>query len=47
MKMKPSILTNNEVNLYIEPLSEMYLIGTTIDYINEDLAKGYLKTICL
>lgn len=43
MKMKPSILTNNEVNLYIEPLSEMYLIGTTIDYINEDFSKGVFE----
>tara|TARA_B100000214_G_C23812294_1_gene555547 strand:- start:26 stop:406 length:381 start_codon:yes stop_codon:yes gene_type:complete len=43
MKMKPSILTNNEVNLYIEPLSEMYLIGTTIDYINEDFSKGIFE----
>ena len=43
MKMKPSILTNNEVNLYIEPLSEMHLIGTTIDYINEDFSKGIFE----
>jgi len=43
MKMKPSILINNEVNLYIEPLSEMYLIGTTIDYINEDFSKGVFE----
>ena len=43
MKIKPSILTNNEVNLYIEPLSEMYLIGTTIDYINEDFSKGVFE----
>ena len=43
MKMKPSILTNNEVNLYIEPLSEMYLIGTTIDYIHEDFSKGVFE----
>ena len=43
MKMKPSVLTNNEVNLYIEPLSEMYLIGTTIDYINEDFSKGVFE----
>ena len=43
MKMKPSILTNNEVNLYIEPLSEMHLIGTTVDYINEDFSKGIFE----
>ena len=43
MKMKPSILTNDNVNLYIEPLSEMHLIGTTIDYINEDFSKGIFE----
>ena len=43
MKMKPSILTNDDVNLYIEPLSEMHLIGTTIDYINEDFRKGIFE----
>jgi len=43
MKMKPSILTNNNVNLYIEPLSEMHLIGTTVDYINEDFSKGIFE----
>ena len=43
MKMKPSILTNNEINLYIEPLSEMHLIGTTIDYIHEDCSKGIFE----
>ena len=43
MKLKPSILTNNDVNLYIEPLSEMHLIGTTVDYINEDFSKGIFE----
>ena len=43
MKMKPSILTNDDVNLYIEPLSEMHIIGTTIDYINEDFSKGIFE----
>ena len=43
IKMKHSILTNNDVQLYIEPLSEIYLIGTTIDYINEDFSKGIFE----
>ena len=43
MKMKPSILTNDDVQLYIEPLSEIHLIGTTIDYINEDFSKGIFE----
>lgn len=37
IKQKSSLLSNSEVNVYIEPLSEMYLIGTTIDYVEEDL----------
>ena len=43
MKMKPSILTNDDVQLYIEPLSEIHLIGTTIDYIKEDFNKGIFE----
>jgi iron-sulfur cluster assembly accessory protein len=43
MKLNPNILTNNNVNLYIEPLSEMHLIGTTIDYIHEDYSKGIFE----
>ena len=35
-KMKPNIMENNETHLYIDPLTEMYLLGTTIDYISED-----------
>ncbi len=44
IKLKPTILTHNSVKLYIEPLSEMYLIGTTIDYINEDFNKGIFES---
>lgn len=43
IKLKPTILTHNSVKLYIEPLSEMYLIGTTIDYVNEDFNKGIFE----
>ena len=31
-----TILTNEYTKLYIDPVSEMYLLGTTIDYIHED-----------
>lgn len=34
-----TILTNEKSKVYIDPLSEMYLLGTTIDYINEDFSK--------
>lgn len=43
MKMKPNVLKNNDVQLYIEPLSEIHLIGTTIDYIKEDFNKGIFE----
>jgi iron-sulfur cluster assembly accessory protein len=34
-----TILQNNESSVYIDPLSEMYLLGTTIDYVKEDFTK--------
>ena len=43
-KLKASTLEFKETKLYIEPLSEMYLIGTTIDFINEDLNKGIFES---
>ena len=42
-KLKPNIVTNDNVTLYIEPVAEMYVIGTTIDYINEDYKKGIFE----
>lgn len=44
IKQKSSLLSNSEVNVYIEPLSEMYLIGTTIDYVEEDLHNGVFES---
>lgn len=40
---KPNMLTNKNTTVYIDPLSEMYLIGTTIDYIHEDYTKGQFE----
>jgi len=42
-KKRSSILENNNTKLLVDPLSEMYLIGTTIDYINEDFSKGIFE----
>lgn len=40
-KLPPSIIRkNNETTVVIDPLSEMYLIGTTIDYQFENMEKG-------
>ena len=36
-------MEENNTKLVIDPLSEMYLIGTTIDYINEDFEKGVFE----
>lgn len=38
-----SVMEENNTKLVIDPLSEMYLIGTTIDYINEDFEKGVFE----
>ena len=41
--IKPNYLKNNTTKVYIDPLSEMYLIGTTIDYVYEDYTKGQFE----
>tara|TARA_Y100001980_G_C14222786_1_gene78119 strand:+ start:136 stop:510 length:375 start_codon:yes stop_codon:yes gene_type:complete len=43
-KLKPNILENDNVKLYIDPMSEMYLLGTTIDFIDEDFSKGIFES---
>lgn len=42
-KFKPTILTNGENELLIEPSSEFLLLGTTIDYIPEDYANAIFE----
>ena len=37
------VLQDSTTNLYVDPLSEMYLLGTTIDYVSEDYEKGQLE----
>jgi len=41
----PMILHNNifGAKLYVDPMSEMFLLGTTIDYIKEDYTKGLFE----
>ena len=34
-----TILTDDKSNVYVDPLSEMHLLGTTIDYVKEDFSK--------
>lgn len=36
-------INKDNINIYIDPLSEMYIIGTTIDYVYEDYSKGQFE----
>ena len=43
-KMKyVTILTDVNAKVYVDPMSEMFLLGTTIDYITEDYSKGQFE----
>ena len=35
-KIKPRIIEHNDGKVLIDPLSEMYLMGTTVDYVSEN-----------
>lgn len=39
-----SLIENNNVKFIIDPMSEFLLIGTTIDYINEDYSKNIFES---
>ncbi len=41
--IKPSKIDKNNVSVYVDPLSEMFLLGTEIDYIKEDFDKGIFE----
>ena len=43
-KIPISFITQGEIKVYVDPLSEMYLLGTTIDYILEDYGKGVYES---
>ena len=43
-KINPTIVSNDKINLYVDPISEMYLIGTEIDYIKEDYENGIYES---
>ena len=38
-----TLIENKDVKIIIDPLSEMHLLGTEIDYINEDYSKGIFE----
>ena len=41
--IKPSTIENDKTTVIIEPMSEIFLLGTTIDYISEDYDKGIFE----
>ena len=42
-KTKFTKLHNNDVQFYIDPLSEMFLIGTKIDWVEQDYPNGVFE----
>ena len=42
-KITPSKIEKQGVEVYVDPMSEMFLLGTTIDYISEDYDKGIFE----
>ncbi len=42
-KIKPTKIESKNIAVYIDPLSEMFLLGTTIDYISEDYEKNIFE----
>ena len=43
-KRKANYISNDKITVYIDPLSELYLLGTTIDYINQDYKKNIFES---
>ena len=39
-----TVLQNDSTKVYVDPVSEMYLLGTTIDYVSEDYSKGEFES---
>ena len=44
VKQNPNIIQDKKVKVYVEPLSELYLVGTEIDYLKEDYNKGIFES---
>ena len=40
----PTIVTNMDTSVVIEPMSEMLLLGTTVDFIEEDYSKNIFES---
>jgi len=44
IKNKPTIMENSNTKLIIDPLSEFYLIGTTIDFVQENYDRNIFES---
>ena len=42
-KIKPTLMVKDDTKLLIDPMAEMLLLGTTIDYISEDFPNGVFE----
>ena len=42
--IKPNILEHEDIIFAVDPLAEMYLLGTTIDYVKEDYSKNIFES---
>jgi len=43
-KPSPTVVTNSNTQVVIEPMSEMLLLGTTVDFIEEDYSKNIFES---
>ena len=43
-KITPTVIKQNDAKILIDPISEMTLMGTTIDYVSEDYDKDIFES---
>ena len=41
---KPNVFEQDVVKVYVDPMSELYLIGSEIDFLHEDYTKGIFES---
>jgi len=42
-KINPMVIENGTTKVLVDPMAEMILLGTNIDYVNEDYSKGIFE----
>ena len=43
-RIKPTTFENNNIDFLVDPVAEMILIGTTVDFVTEDYSKGIFES---